>query len=99
MKATATHVLLTLVLLALVANAFLMLQAPVRAAAVADDLSEVVDAMEDIESRLGDISSDLDELDAIETHLADIADADLFDLSSASSPDSVTRGLPVVVAD
>ncbi len=98
MKATATHVLLSLVLLALVANAFLMMQAPMRAAALQDDLSDVVSAMEDIESRLGEISGDLDELDSIEAHLSDMADAEIFDLSTAS-PGNVTRGLPVVMSE
>jgi hypothetical protein len=94
-KINATHVLLSLVLVALVLNLVMMMQVPVRASAALDDMSDVVDKMDRINDSLNDMSS---HLDGMSDSLSKMADADLFELSS-TTPGSSTYGLPVVVVE
>jgi len=91
----ATHVLLSLVLIALVANLVMLMQVPVRASAALDDMSDVVDKMDQINDSLQTASS---HLDSMSDSLSKMADADLFELSSATAGSS-TYGLPVVVVE
>ncbi len=88
---TLTHILLFFVLAALVMNLAVMLQSPARAAA--DDFSDVVRQLDEMNGTLEDLTT---ELDGINAGIGEIADAELFDLR-ASSATGASSGLPVVV--
>jgi hypothetical protein len=101
-KINATHVLLSLVLVALLLNAFLVLRPMPAQAAMADDLSNVEGYLRDMNYKLDSVSRSLDgikselaPLDSVSDSLSKIAEADLWDLRQTSQG-SVTQGLPVV---
>jgi hypothetical protein len=96
MKINATHVLLSLVLLALLANAYLAIRPAPARAAMADDLDDVVSQLDDISSNLASINSNLDKLYSIDRSLEKIAGADLWNISR-STEGGASYGLPVVV--
>lgn len=97
MRPNATHVLLALVLLALVANAAIALRPmPARAAALESDLQDVVYEMRDLSSGLDQVSSRLDRLQSIDRSLEKIAGSSLWDVRP-TSPGGGGTGLPVVV--
>ncbi len=102
MKINATHVLLSLVLVALLVNAYLVSRPAQARAAMADDLSNVEGYLRDMNYKmdamtrsLDGVRSELDTLSGINRSLETIAASDLWDLRP-TSPGSVTQGLPVV---
>jgi hypothetical protein len=101
-KINATHVLLSLVLVALLLNAFLVLRPTPAQAAMADDLSNVEGYLRDMNYKLDSVSRSLDgikselaPLDSVSSSLSKIADSDIWDLRQTSQG-NVTQGLPIV---
>jgi conjugal transfer/entry exclusion protein len=92
-KPTATHVLLTIIACALVANIVLVLQTPAKAG-IADDMSDVTSQLKELARETSAIA---DKLGSIDRSLSHVADADLFDLHTASG--SASTGLPVVLVN
>jgi hypothetical protein len=92
-KPTVTHVLLTIIACALLANVVVALQTPARAA-MADDMSDVTNQLKELAQETSTIA---DKLSSIDRSLSHVADADLFDLRTATG--TASTGLPVVIVD